>query len=59
MDVRLSAVTRILVIALCQIHFVKRANERRNGTHARQSAPAARSNNRDLKLYGLDDGQTT
>src|SRR6266700_7616924 len=57
MDVRLSAVTRILVIALCQIHL---SNAQTSGGAVLTLDKAlllARSNNRDLKLYGLDVGK--
>src|SRR6266403_1316802 len=57
MDVRLSAVTRILVIALCQIHL---SNAQTSGGAVLTLDKAlllARSSNRDLKLYGFDIGK--
>ena len=57
MDVRLSAVTCVLIAALCQTPF---ANAQTSGgvvLTLDQALMLARSNNRDLKVYGLDVGK--
>jgi len=54
MDVRLSAITLVLVAALCQFQF---ANAQTSGGAVltlEQALLLARANNRDLKRYGLD-----
>src|SRR6266404_3833598 len=57
MDVRLSAVTCILVISLCQIHLSNAQTSGGAVLTLDQALLLARSNNRDLKLYGLDVGK--
>src|SRR6266403_1441696 len=57
MDVRLSAVTRILVIALCQLQFAMAQMNGANALTLDEALQLARSNNRDLRLFGLDAGK--
>src|SRR5256885_9338249 len=54
MDVRLAAMTCVVVAALCQFHY---ANAQTSGGAVltlEEALLLARSNNRDLKQYGLD-----
>src|SRR6266550_6125184 len=57
MDVRLAAMTCLVVAALCQFHY---ANAQTSGGAVltlEEALLLARSNNRDLKQYGLDIGK--
>jgi outer membrane protein TolC len=57
MDVRLSAMTCILVAALCQLPFANAQTNDGAVLTLEEALVLARSNNRDLKQYGLEVGK--
>src|SRR2546429_9934896 len=57
MHVRLSTMSCVLVAALCQFQFAMAQSNGATVLTLDEALLLARSNNRDLKLYGLDVGK--